>query len=118
MQKKRVRIDFRLWLAQAAAGFLITGSSGTGKSQLLRLIIAQLARVGEGLFLLDPSGDLVADVERDVASMPESIRNRLVILRPFDVARGLAGPNPLAVSHKTIRFAGGPSWLRRSSTWP
>jgi hypothetical protein len=98
MDKKRLRIDFREWLAQAAAGFMITGSSGTGKSQLMRLIINYLARAGEGLFLLDPSGDLVADVERDLAGMPKSVQDRIVILKPFDVAGGVACPNPLAVS--------------------
>ena len=97
MEKKRLRIDFREWLAQAAAGFMITGSSGTGKSQLMRLIINYLARAGEGVFLLDPSGDLVSDVERDLAGMPTSVQDRIVILKPFDAARGIASPNPLAV---------------------
>ncbi len=94
----KIKLDFKRWLRESAAGLMLTGSSGTGKSQLMRLIMKQLAASGEGFWLLDPHGDLARDAERDVASMPKHVRDRLVIIRPSDLRHGIASINPLRVA--------------------
>ena len=40
----------------------VIGATGTGKSTLLRSLILQDAKAGEGIILLDPHGDLAEDV--------------------------------------------------------
>ena len=44
----------------------LCGRTGTGKSTLLRALVGDLARQGEGVGLLDPHGDLAEDVLADL----------------------------------------------------
>lgn len=97
-RSNKIQLDFQRWLRESAAGLMITGSSGTGKSQLMRLIMKRLAASGEGLWLLDPHGDLARDVELDTTTLPKRHRDRVVIIRPSDVRNGVASINPLHVS--------------------
>ena len=90
-------LNFLQWLREAAAGFMISGDSNTGKSQLMRLMMKYLAQSGEGFFCLDPHGDLARDVEADLSTMPKHVRDRVVIIRPFDTRNGIATVNPLHV---------------------
>ncbi len=53
---------------------------------------------GPGLALLDPHGDLVTAVLRFVPSLPRSVRDRVIVIRPWDTSRGIAGLNPLSVA--------------------
>ncbi|MCH7687914.1 MAG: type IV secretion system DNA-binding domain-containing protein, partial [Planctomycetes bacterium] len=99
-------------LAQSAAGMMISGSSGTGKSCVMRLLMRILATSGEGFFLLDPHGDLARDVESDCSSLPEHVRRRIVIIRPSDTNKGSGGLNPLHVSKEGISHL---TWLARIS---
>ena len=99
-------------LAQSAAGIAISGSSGTGKSCVMRLLMRILATSGEGFFLLDPHGDLARDVESDCSSLPEHVRCRIVIIRPSDTNKGSGGLNPLHVSKEGISHL---TWLARIS---
>lgn len=55
----------------------VIGKTGTGKSTLLRVMIEQDLRGGEGLALLDPHGDLVEEVR---ARVPESRLADLIYL--------------------------------------
>lgn len=55
----------------------IIGKTGTGKSTLMRNMVDQDLRNGEGLALFDPHGDLVEEIVRLV---PESRRQDLVYL--------------------------------------
>lgn len=93
-----MKLDFERWLRDfAQAGFFISGSSGLGKSQLMRLILFILAKLSnQAVILLDPHGDLVREVTSDLSTLPKSVRDRVVIVRPCDVNR-IVGLNPLSV---------------------
>ncbi len=56
----------------------------------------RLIRQGVGLTLIDPHGDLAADLERYCASLPDRVRRRLIVIRYADTTR-IAGINPLSV---------------------
>lgn len=49
----------------------VVGGTGTGKSSLLRRMIAQDAQSGASVVLLDPHGDLSMEVARDLAGLGE-----------------------------------------------
>jgi hypothetical protein len=72
----------------------VTGPTGSGKSTLLASWILADIAAGRGALVLEPRGDLVADV---VARMPEHRREDLVIVRPGDARpvgfNPLGGPN-------------------------
>ena len=72
-QGKRVGIKQRDRLSH----MYIIGKTGTGKSTLLKTLIAQDIASGQGCALLDPHGDLVEDV---VALVPPERRDDLVHL--------------------------------------
>lgn len=57
------------------------GQTGTGKSTLLKRMIIDDMRNGEGLCLIDPHGDLFGEV---LERVPESRRDDVVILDPTD----------------------------------
>jgi hypothetical protein len=61
--------------------FYICGKTGTGKSHLLRIMIEQDLRNGEGCALFDPHGDLVSQVRQLV---PAERENELVYLDATD----------------------------------
>lgn len=83
-------------LTNSAAGILFSGDSGTGKSNALMLFLQKIISARYGMTLLDPHGDLADDVEIYLASQPESVRRRAIVLRPSDTTR-VTGLNPIAV---------------------
>src|SRR5438477_10515844 len=83
-------------LRHSAAGLVVSGDSGSGKSNFMRLLLRSVISGGFGATLIDPHGDLTADVERDCVTLPASLRQRIVILRFTGVTR-LPAFNPLAI---------------------
>lgn len=68
----------------------IVGKTGTGKSTLLLNLIAQDASKGRGLAVIEPHGDLIADV---LQRIPRSRTNDVIL---FDPAEHPIAFNPLA----------------------
>lgn len=75
----------------------VLGPTGTGKSTLLVNLCAQDLRDGHGVVLLDPKGDLVADV---LERIPAHRRGDVVVLDPADTAMPV-GLNPLRAATGT-----------------
>src|SRR5215471_6082656 len=73
------------------AHMYVIGKTGTGKSTLLETLIRQDLENGEGLALLDPHGDLVEKVLREV---PENRKDDLIYFNVPDRGNPL-GFNPL-----------------------
>jgi Helicase HerA, central domain len=69
----------------------VVGPTGTGKSTLLANMIASDLDHGFGLVVVDPKGDLIADV---LERMPTSRLDDVVVLDPADTGRPV-GLNPL-----------------------
>src|ERR1051325_6738241 len=83
----------------------VIGKTGTGKSTLLENLLRQDIVAGEGLALLDPHGDLV---ERVVRNIPESRQPDVIYWNVPDASRPLAF-NPLAgvpPSRRTLAASG------------
>ena len=80
----------------------VLGATGAGKSTLLANLILQDAAAGRGVVVVDPKGDLVADL---LGRLPARADGRLVLLDPDDpdappTLNLLEGPDPdLAVDH-------------------
>lgn len=70
---------------------LVCGKTGAGKSTLLKEIALADAEKGRGFLLVDPHGDLAADV---LAKLPRRRKNDVVHLDATDVA-SCPGLNPL-----------------------
>ena len=51
----------------ASPGLLVAGQSGSGKSEILRVVVAQLARAGASLVLVDADGDTFGPFARCAA---------------------------------------------------
>lgn len=83
---------------ESAAGLALSGDSGSGKSNLMQVLMQALIHQGVGLTLIDPHGDLAADMERYCASLPERIQKRVVVIRYADTTH-VAGINPLSIGH-------------------
>ncbi len=62
----------------------IIGKTGTGKTEILKQMINQDIRNGEGLAVIDPHGDLVEDV---LLMMPPSRSEDVILFDPSDLAR-------------------------------
>ena len=90
--------NIEVLFGESAAGIAISGDSGSGKSNLMQLLMQALIRQGVGLTLIDPHGDLASDLERYCASLPERIRRRVIVIRYADTTR-IAGINPLSIGH-------------------
>jgi energy-coupling factor transporter ATP-binding protein EcfA2 len=90
--------DIEVLFGESAAGIAISGDSGSGKSNLMQILMQALIRQGVGLTLIDPHGDLAADLERYAASLPDRLRRRLIVIRYADTTR-IAGINPLSIGH-------------------
>jgi len=73
----------------------VIGPTGTGKSHLLCSLVLQDLAAGHGVVLLDPKGDLVADV---LAHMPAERIDDAIVLDPADESRPV-GLNPLRAAH-------------------
>lgn len=94
-EKTRTLNDLGLLFDESAAGIHISGESGSGKSNAIRLMMEALIRRGIGAMLIDPHGDLAAEMEALCASLPERHQRRVVVFHPAntDVVAAL---NPLA----------------------
>lgn len=64
--------------------FYVIGQTGTGKSSLLREMIRQDIKNGEGVGVVDPHGDLI---ESTLANIPKERVKDVVLFEPFDIAR-------------------------------
>ncbi|HEY4496636.1 MAG TPA: DUF87 domain-containing protein, partial [Candidatus Paceibacterota bacterium] len=65
----------------------IIGQTGTGKSTLIKNMIVQDIRNGEGVGILDPHGDIAEDVS---ALVPQNRINDVVVVDPSDLSRPIA----------------------------
>ena len=72
----------------------ILGKTGTGKSTLLETLVRQDIRIGNGLMLLDPHGDMVECV---ATTLPETRKSDLIYFNVTDTSRPL-GFNPMELS--------------------
>ncbi|MCM3920625.1 type IV secretion system DNA-binding domain-containing protein [Frankia sp. AiPs1] len=79
----------------------LVGPTGTGKSTLLLNLITQDMNAGRGVVVLDPKGDLIADI---LDRVPENRRDQVVILDPADEERPV-GLNLLSGSHRAPELA-------------
>jgi Type IV secretion-system coupling protein DNA-binding domain len=70
-------IPFGIKRADRRNHMYVIGKTGTGKSTLLKTLILQDVKNGEGLALLDPHGDLAAEI---VSRVPPSRRGDLIYL--------------------------------------
>lgn len=80
-----------LGVAPALHHLHVVGPTGTGKSTLLGNLIAADIAAGHGVVVIEPKGDLVDSVLRQI---PPERRGDIVVLDPNDVAP--VGLNPLA----------------------
>ncbi len=64
----------------------IIGKTGTGKSELLKSMIMQDIKAGEGLAVIDPHGDLIEDILR---LMPPNRAEDVILFDPSDTQRPL-----------------------------
>lgn len=71
----------------------VLGPTGVGKSTLLMNLIAQDMQAGRALVVIEPKGDLIADV---LARVPAERVGDVVLLDPADTKRPV-GLNPLAL---------------------
>ena len=85
--------DIALSTEAALHHLLVSGPTGSGKSTILLNLITQSIRVGHGLILIDPGGDLARDAIDRVP--PERTRD-LIFVNPVDSR--VVGLNPLAVA--------------------
>ncbi len=89
---RNTRHRFGISLGDRRSHIYVIGKTGTGKSTLLRTFMGQDVTHGHGFALLDPHGDLVEQVAREI---PADKREKATYI---DVASGAAGFgfNPLA----------------------
>jgi hypothetical protein len=78
-------------LASSTHNLHITGPTGSGKSNLLAGLILADAEAGHGVLVIEPRGDLIADV---IARLPRHRHADLVVIDPADDDQ--VGFNPLA----------------------
>ncbi len=74
-------IPVRLTAEQRVRHTHIIGATGTGKSTLLFKLICQDIKNGEGVGVLDPSGDLI---DRILEIIPDSRINDVILVNPYD----------------------------------
>lgn len=95
----------------------VLGQTGVGKSTLLASLILGDARDGRGALVIDPKGDLIADV---LDRLPSRMAGRTVVFDPSDPAPPpsvgiLSGPDPafavdsvVSIFHRCFRSSWGP----------
>ncbi|MFB4308407.1 type IV secretory system conjugative DNA transfer family protein [Actinomadura sp. GTD37] len=95
----------------------VLGQTGVGKSTLLASLILGDAREGRGALVIDPKGDLIADV---LNRLPSRMAGRTVVFDPSDPAPPpsvgiLSGPDPafavdsvVSIFHRCFRSSWGP----------
>lgn len=72
---------FGLCAADRARHLLLVGQTGTGKSTLMRNLVAQDIQAGQGVALIDPHGDLADEVMNTV---PTTRIDDVVVIDPTD----------------------------------
>src|SRR2546422_115325 len=65
------RKTFGIKRADRRSGMYVIGKTGTGKSTLMETMIRQDIENGEGVALLDPHGDLVEKIARNIPEHPQ-----------------------------------------------
>ncbi len=78
----------------------LVGQTGTGKSTMLRTMILDDIRAGEGLCVLDPHGDLYKDL---IGRIPDNRMDDVILVDPTDLDYPV-GINLLEYSTETERF--------------
>jgi len=73
----------------------IIGSTGTGKSKLLELMIRRDCQQGNGLCLIDPHGSLYHHLVGFLAHEHPDLAQRVVLFDPFGVEHGSSNDNSL-----------------------
>ena len=66
---------------------LVNGQTGTGKSEILKLLYAQLIQHGHGCTLIDLNGDLSKEV---LNFIPPAMRDRVIFIDPTDTEHVLS----------------------------
>lgn len=79
----------------------VLGPTGSGKSTLLLNLITQDLAAGRAVVVIEPKGDLIADV---LERIPTDRVSDVVLLDPSDVARPV-GLNPLALAGRSPELA-------------
>lgn len=79
----------------------VIGPTGTGKSTLLMNLITQDIATGRAVVVIEPKGDLIADV---LARIPAARIGDVVLLDPTDTERPV-GLNPLALNGRSPELA-------------
>jgi hypothetical protein len=79
----------------------LLGPTGVGKSTLLANLITQDMAAGRAVVVIEPKGDLIADV---LARIPANRISDVVLLDPTDTARPV-GLNPLALGGRSPELA-------------
>jgi hypothetical protein len=76
----------------------VLGGTGTGKSTLMRRLIMQDIQAGEGVILIDPHGDLAAEI---LEAIPDARKPDLIVADPAKGSLGLPllprNGDPLAI---------------------
>lgn len=78
----------------------VVGQTGTGKSTMLRTMILDDIRAGEGVCVLDPHGDLYKDL---IGRIPDDRMNDVILVDPTDLEYPV-GINLLEYGSETERF--------------
>ncbi|HKZ76790.1 MAG TPA: DUF87 domain-containing protein [Pyrinomonadaceae bacterium] len=86
---------FRIRRDDRHAHMYVIGKTGSGKTTLLETLVRQDLKLGHGLMLLDPHGDMV---ERIAAAVPPERRNDVIYFNVPDISQRL-GFNPMEQSH-------------------
>lgn len=84
------------WLYGEHAGMQVSGDSGSGKSNLLEVLMQRMIDQDQPFIFLDPHGQSARRIEQHVARLPARRRSQFYIFRPADPACVLS-LNPLAV---------------------
>lgn len=79
----------------------VLGPTGSGKSTLLLGLIAQDMAAGRGVVVIEPKGDLIADV---LARVPSHRHGDVVLIDPTDPER-VVGLNPLETGRRSPELA-------------
>lgn len=80
---------------------VVTGPTGTGKSELLLNLVLHDIAAGFGTLVVEPKGDLIDDI---LARLPRSRWDDVVVLDPAETARPV-GFNPLAGGRRSAELA-------------
>ncbi len=83
--------NIKISKSELARHIYIMGQTGTGKSTLMKTMIADCLNQNEGFAVIDPHGDLFDDV---LKMIPQNKKNKLFILNPTDYEHSLK-LNPL-----------------------